>query len=91
MLRCGKLTACRAVTMRFRGRNTSNCTKKKWRTGWDLPPNQIVYVLADRPIMIERIWEPIWAIGLLTSDQTHSGLGSTAYTLELTEVEPYEY
>ncbi|MBO6697145.1 MAG: DUF3299 domain-containing protein [Henriciella sp.] len=55
------------------------------------PPNQIVYVLADRPIMIERNWEPIWAIGLLTSDQTHSGLGSTAYTLELTEVESYEY
>ena len=28
MLRCGKLTAYRAVTMRFRGRNTSNFTKK---------------------------------------------------------------
>ncbi len=55
------------------------------------PPNQIVYVLSDTPVRMERLWEPIWVTGLLTADQTHSSLGSTAYTLELDGTEPYEY
>lgn len=54
------------------------------------PPNQIVYVTLDAPIRVDRLWDPIWATGELTSDRHINELGDAAYTMRLTAHEPYE-
>ena len=54
------------------------------------PPNQIVYVTLDTPIRVDRLWDPIWATGELTSDRHINELGDAAYTMRLTAHEPYE-
>lgn len=54
------------------------------------PPNQIVYVVMDEPITVERVWAPIWVTGVLTAERADNDLGDAAYTLQLTDFEPYE-
>ena len=54
------------------------------------PPNQIVYVTLEEPIRVDRLWDPIWAIGELTSDRHINELGDAAYTMRLIDHEPYE-
>lgn len=55
------------------------------------PPNQIVYIGLDEPMMFEGLWEPIWVIGTLTAEANNNDLGNTAYSLVLESTEPYEY
>lgn len=55
------------------------------------PPNQIVHVVMDEAIFVERLWAPVWVEGVLTSERNMNELGNAAYTLELTAHEPYEY
>ena len=54
------------------------------------PPNQIVHVVMDEPITVERVWSPVWVTGVLTSERSMNELGNAAYTLELIDHEPYE-
>ena len=54
------------------------------------PPNQIVYVTAEKPAEIEKTWQPIWAIGTMRTDPNYNELGNSAYTLELESWETYD-
>ena len=54
------------------------------------PPNQIVYVTMEEPIVVERMWDPVWVTGVLTADRHMNELGNAAYTLQLLTTEPYE-
>lgn len=54
------------------------------------PPNQIVYVVVEEPITVERLWAPVWVTGVMTSERNMNELGDAAYTLELLNHEPYE-
>lgn len=53
------------------------------------PPNQIVYVTLDEPLRVERLWDPVWVTGELSSDRHMNGLGDAAYTMRLISHEPY--
>lgn len=53
------------------------------------PPNQIVYVRADEPVLIESIWLPFWAQGTMKTERNENATGNAAYTLMLHELEPY--
>lgn len=55
------------------------------------PPNQIVYVTLQEPIVVERMWDPVWVTGVLSADRHMNELGNAAYTLSLIAHEPYEY
>lgn len=54
------------------------------------PPNQIVYVTAEKALDFGEIWAPIWAVGVLRTRQHLNGLGDAAYTLEIQRWEKYE-
>ena len=54
------------------------------------PPNQIIYVKANPPAKIADIWGAVWAEGILTTTRHENGVGSAAYTLTLTKIEPYK-
>ncbi|MEM8799140.1 MAG: DUF3299 domain-containing protein [Pseudomonadota bacterium] len=54
------------------------------------PPNQIVFVDAAEPIVLESLWKPIWTQGTLVTEKKLNGLGDAAYTLRLEGWELYE-
>lgn len=53
-------------------------------------PNQIVYVRTEAPIVVDRLWDPVWVTGVLSADRHMNELGDAAYTLSLETHEPYE-
>lgn len=55
------------------------------------PPNQIIYVQTRTPIEFKEMWDPIWVVGTLFSDQHHNDVGNAAYTMLLLAHEPYEW
>ena len=54
------------------------------------PPNQIVYVTADKPKDLGQQWDAIWAVGVLRTQKHLNGLGDAAYTLEIKSWETYD-
>ena len=55
------------------------------------PPNQIVYVTVDPPFNLESMWEPFWIEGRMQTKGHTSIIGTTAYSLTASKIEPYEY
>jgi uncharacterized protein len=51
------------------------------------PPNQIIYVVSDEAVAFG--WEPVWLEGVLETSRKINDLGSAAYTLNLSKLEPY--
>ena len=54
------------------------------------PPNQLVYVTAEKPADLGRQWEAVWAVGILRTQKHINDLGDAAYTLELQDWEIYD-
>jgi len=55
------------------------------------PPNQIILVKSDMAAKIENIEEPVWLEGTLKTGEFLNDLGNSAYVLNLSKLEPYEY
>jgi len=55
------------------------------------PPNQIVFVRSKEGAKIENIQEPFWIEGVISTGEFTSDLGDTAYELDLTKLEKYDY
>jgi len=55
------------------------------------PPNQIVFVKADPAAKIPNIYDPVWLEGTMKTGKFSSELGNSAYELNLSKLEPYEY
>ncbi|MEM8772877.1 MAG: DUF3299 domain-containing protein [Pseudomonadota bacterium] len=53
------------------------------------PPNQMVYVTAEKPADLGQQWNAIWAIGILRTQKHLNELGDAAYTLEIQRWENY--
>jgi hypothetical protein len=54
------------------------------------PPNQMVYVTAEKPANLGQQWNAIWAIGILRTQKHLNDLGDAAYTLEIQQWETYD-
>lgn len=54
------------------------------------PPNQLVYVTAEKPADLGQQWNAIWAIGILRTTKNINDLGNAAYALEIQRWEPYD-
>ncbi|MEL7487536.1 MAG: DUF3299 domain-containing protein [Pseudomonadota bacterium] len=54
------------------------------------PPNQMVYVTAEKPADLGSQWNAIWAIGVLRTKEHLNELGDAAYTLEIQSWETYD-
>lgn len=53
------------------------------------PPNQIVYVTAEKPVKIDDVWAPVWVEGRMTAEPNMNDTGDAAYTLTLDALTPY--
>ncbi len=54
------------------------------------PPNQMVYVKAEKPVTVGTIWDAVWVVGVLRTQKHLNDVGDAAYTLELKSWEIYE-
>lgn len=55
------------------------------------PPNQIILVKSETAATIDNIYEPVWLEGTLRTGEFLNDLGNSAYELNLSKLEPYEY
>lgn len=55
------------------------------------PPNQIILVKSETAAKIDNIYDPVWLEGTLKTGEFLNDLGDSAYLLNLSNLEPYEY
>jgi len=55
------------------------------------PPNQIVYVKANPAAKVPDIYEPFWLEGKMKTGKFTSDIGNSAYEIDLSKLEAYEY
>lgn len=54
-------------------------------------PNQTIYVVSKTPVEYESIYDPVWIMGLMKTEQTGNEIATAAYSVELHGLEPFEY
>jgi len=55
------------------------------------PPNQIIFVTANPAVKVPDIQEPFWLEGRMSTGKFTSDLASTAYEVQLSKLEAYDY
>ena len=53
------------------------------------PPNQIVYVVSKSPIRYENLYDPIWVMGTIKTEQKGNEIATSAYSMDFDVHEPY--
>lgn len=54
------------------------------------PGNQVVHALSGKPVELQSLYDPVWAIGTIRVEETKSDLAEAGYTMRVERVEPYE-
>jgi len=55
------------------------------------PPNQTIFVQADKPIKMKDLAQAVWIEGTIHTQKQESDLADAAYTIKVTSVEEYVY
>ncbi|MFT6693548.1 MAG: hypothetical protein ACJAY3_000430 [Neolewinella sp.] len=53
------------------------------------PPNQTIYVTSADPIEYESIYDPVWVMGVIKTEQTGNDVAAAAYGMDLHDIETY--
>ena len=54
------------------------------------PPNQIIYVSSTEPFEYESIYDPVWVMGVIKTEQIGNDIATSSYVMDLHQLEPYE-
>ena len=54
------------------------------------PPNQIVHVRFDEPVVLESMYMPVWITGVMKLER-YSGLAESGYAMDGEKIEEYRY
>lgn len=54
------------------------------------PANQVVHANSGRAIVLESLYDPVWAIGTIETETVTSDLAESGYRMRIERVEPYE-
>jgi hypothetical protein len=54
------------------------------------PPNQTIYVSSAEPVEYDSIYDPVWIMGVIKTEQTGNDIATAAYTMDFHHIEPYE-
>jgi len=55
------------------------------------PANQLVTVNAAQPWPSEKLWDPVWVTGTMSTQLQSTSLGQTGYSVVADEMEVYEW
>jgi len=53
------------------------------------PPNQTVYVSSENPIKVDSVYDPVWVMGTMTTEQTDNDIATAVYKMNLDAHEPF--
>jgi len=53
------------------------------------PPNQTIYVVSKKPIKFESIYDPVWVMGVINTEQTGNDIATAAYKMDINRLEAY--
>lgn len=53
------------------------------------PPNQTIYVTSAKAIEFESIYDPVWVMGVMKTQQVSNELAMAAYSMDFHVLEPY--
>ncbi len=53
------------------------------------PANQVVHAFADTTVEIQSTWDPVWAIGTITTETVMSDLAESGYRMQVDRVVPW--
>lgn len=54
------------------------------------PPNQIVHAKLAKPVAMPDMWGAYWVTGTIKIERTKSELGSSAYSIDVTSIDPWQ-
>jgi hypothetical protein len=54
------------------------------------PPNQIIHVKPDKPLKMDRMWEPYWVEGRLRTELIENDIAQSAYAMQASKITLYE-
>jgi len=54
------------------------------------PPNQIIYIETEKGITLESLYEPVWISGKLSTELFEDEVATSAYTMKMATLEPYD-
>ena len=55
------------------------------------PPNQLVYVTIENGLVLDSMYSAYWVTGRMSTEQRTTRLGASAYVLDASKIEEYEY
>lgn len=55
------------------------------------PPNQTIFVKSEKAIPFESIYDPVWALGVIKTQQADNEIATAAYSMDLHSIWPYAF
>ena len=55
------------------------------------PPNQIIFVDAPQGVQISALYDPFWVQGKLSTSFEENDMATSAYSMAMAGIEPYDY
>ncbi len=53
------------------------------------PANQTIYVRSEKPIEVESIYDPVWIMGVVKTEQVSNDIALAAYTMDFHYIEEF--
>lgn len=54
------------------------------------PPNQTIYVKSSKPVEYQSIYDPVWIMGVIKTEQTGNNIAMAAYSMDLQGLTPFD-
>ncbi len=54
-------------------------------------PNQTIYVRSESAVEYQSIYDPVWIMGVIKTEQTGNDIATAAYRMDLHGLEPFDY
>ena len=55
------------------------------------PPNQLVFVNAEKPWPSDQLWDPVWVTGRMKTQMMSTEVAETGYVLTAEKMDPFEW
>jgi hypothetical protein len=54
------------------------------------PPNQMVYIVLEKPLPLTALYEPYWVTGTVHTRASDTRISMAAYSMRVSKVDPYK-
>lgn len=54
------------------------------------PPNQIIYASYDKGVVLEKLYDPVWLYGRISTDEITNDMATAAYSIKIDKVTEFK-